>query len=92
LVGAENDRPLLEVRFRSDGHPPFTEREREIHLNGTCGVKFWERLGSIIDPSLFLFDQERNVQRSTSNIQRFNSEWILVEHRALSVERWAFLS
>jgi hypothetical protein len=32
----------LEVRFRSDGHPPFTEREREIHLNGTCGVKFWE--------------------------------------------------
>jgi len=29
----------LEVRFRSDGHPPFTEREREIHLNGTSGVK-----------------------------------------------------
>jgi hypothetical protein len=40
LVGAENDRPLLEVRFRSDGHPPFTEREREIHLNGTSGVIF----------------------------------------------------
>jgi len=42
LVGAENDTPSLEVSFRSDGHPPFTEREREIHLNGTSGVKFWE--------------------------------------------------
>jgi hypothetical protein len=36
---AENDRPYLEVRNRGDGHPPFTEREREIHLNGTGGVK-----------------------------------------------------
>jgi hypothetical protein len=42
LVGAENDTPSLEVSFRNDGHPPFTEREREIYLNGTCGVKFWK--------------------------------------------------
>ncbi len=37
---AENGTPLLEVSFRSDGHPPFIIREREIHLNGTSGVKF----------------------------------------------------
>jgi len=40
LVVAENGMPSLEVSFRSDGHPPFNKREREIHLNGTCGVKF----------------------------------------------------
>jgi hypothetical protein len=40
LVVAENGAPSLEVSFRSDGHPPFTKREREIHLNGTSGVKF----------------------------------------------------
>jgi hypothetical protein len=44
LVVAENGMPSLEVSFRSDGHPPFTKREREIHLNGTCGVKFWTSL------------------------------------------------
>jgi hypothetical protein len=41
LVVAENGTPSLEVSFRSDGHPPFNKREREIHLNGICGVKFW---------------------------------------------------
>jgi hypothetical protein len=40
LVVARDGTPLLEVRFRSDGYPPFTEREREIHLNGISGVKF----------------------------------------------------
>jgi hypothetical protein len=30
----------LEVRRCRDGHPPVTEREREIRLNGTGGVKF----------------------------------------------------
>jgi hypothetical protein len=78
LVGAENDRPSLEVRFRSDGHPPFTEREREIHLNGICGVKFWGRLGLIIDPSLFLFQKTPNAQRRTPNIriQTFEIRWL----------------
>jgi len=32
----------LEVRRCGDGHPPFTERERAIHLNGTGGVKILE--------------------------------------------------
>jgi len=41
LVVVENGTPSLEVSFRSDGHPPFIKREREIHLNGTSGVKFW---------------------------------------------------
>jgi hypothetical protein len=39
LVVAGNGTPSLEVSFRNDGHPPFTKRERENHLNGTCGVK-----------------------------------------------------
>jgi hypothetical protein len=30
LVGAENDRPLLEARFRSNGHPPFTKGNGRI--------------------------------------------------------------
>jgi len=54
LVGAENDRPLLEVRFRSNGHPPFTEREREIHLNGTSGVKFCDARIEFFDSGIFL--------------------------------------
>jgi hypothetical protein len=40
LVVAENGTPSLEVSFRTDGHPPVAKREREIHLNGTSGVKF----------------------------------------------------
>src|SRR5437763_2074830 len=37
---AEHGRPLLEVRHRGDGHPPVTERERVIRLNGIGGVTF----------------------------------------------------
>jgi hypothetical protein len=51
----------LEVRRSGDGHPPFTEREREIHLNGTSGVKILRRLGSIVDPGLFLFFAMENA-------------------------------
>jgi hypothetical protein len=36
----EHGTPSLEVRRCGDGHPPVTKREREIHLNGTSGVKF----------------------------------------------------
>ncbi|PYL65443.1 MAG: hypothetical protein DMF25_03645 [Verrucomicrobia bacterium] len=32
----------MEVRRCGDGHPPFTERERAIRLNGTGGVKILE--------------------------------------------------
>jgi hypothetical protein len=76
LVGAENGRPSLEVRFRSDGHPPFTEREREIHLNGICGVKFCRRPGLLVDPGLFLFSnaeyqiQAFEIRSLTSTISR----------------------
>jgi hypothetical protein len=34
--------PSLEVSFSRGGHPPVTEREREIRLNGTGGVKLYE--------------------------------------------------
>jgi hypothetical protein len=68
LVGAENDRPSLEVRFRSDGHPPFTEREREIHLNGISGVKFKTRIEKSI--RVFLFPQKTsNAERPTPNVE-----------------------
>jgi hypothetical protein len=54
----------LEVRNRSDGHPPFTEREREIHLNGIGGVKFCERLGLIDESKPFFFSE--NAEREAS--------------------------
>jgi hypothetical protein len=56
----------LEVRRSGDGHPPFTEREREIHLNGTGGVKILRRLGSIVDPGLFLFSATKNAQPASA--------------------------
>src|SRR6266478_2212785 len=37
---AEHGRPSLEVRRCGDGHPPVTERERVIRLNGIGGVRF----------------------------------------------------
>jgi hypothetical protein len=46
----------LEVRNRGDGHPPFTEREREIHLNGTCGVKI-SKPGSRFDPGFLSIEK-----------------------------------
>jgi hypothetical protein len=77
----------LEVRNRSDGHPPFTEREREIHLNGIGGVKFCERLG-LIDESKPFFFSEENVQLPKFNFSM--QKRFVVERWALSVERWAF--
>ena len=57
----------MEVRRSGDGHPPFTEREREIHLNGTGGVKILRRLGSIVDPGLFFFATENAQSASALN-------------------------
>jgi hypothetical protein len=34
----------LEVRCCGDGHPPVTERERVIRLNGIGGVTFQTRI------------------------------------------------
>ena len=84
MVGAEKDRPLLENRFRSDGNPPFTEREREIHLNGTCGVKFYEKPG-FDRGSRLSFLKTPNAE--PPNAQFSKSERILVERWVLSVER-----
>jgi hypothetical protein len=86
LVVAENGTPSLEVSFCSDGHPPFTKREREIHLNGTSGVKFKTR----IEKSVRVLFSTPNAQRPASNVSKQSR--ILVERRALSVERWAFLN
>jgi hypothetical protein len=44
----------LEVRRCGDGHPPVTQREREIRLNGTGGVKFRKKPGSKFDPGFFV--------------------------------------
>jgi hypothetical protein len=54
LVVAENGTPSLEVSFRTDGHPPVAKREREIRLNGTSGVKFWECPSRFFDSGIFL--------------------------------------
>src|SRR5205809_7369214 len=37
---SEHGRPSLEVRRCGDGHPPVTEKERVIRLNGIGGVRF----------------------------------------------------
>jgi hypothetical protein len=44
----------LEVRRSGDGRPPFTEREREIHLNGTGGVKIQKKPGPKFRSGFFL--------------------------------------
>jgi hypothetical protein len=75
--------PLLEVRRCGAGHPPFTERERVIRLNGTSGVIFLRKAWMFFRAFLFW--------KQTFNAQRFKAERFLVERWALSVERWAFL-
>jgi hypothetical protein len=43
----------LEVRRCGDGHPPVTERERVIRLNGIGGVIFETRI-EMFDPGFFV--------------------------------------
>jgi hypothetical protein len=43
----------LEVRRCGDGHPPVTERERVIRLNGIGGVTF-QNPDRIFDPGFLL--------------------------------------
>jgi hypothetical protein len=50
------------------------ERERENRLNGTSGVKFRKGLDRIVDQAFSFLDEEANIQRPTSNIERLNSE------------------
>jgi len=44
----------LEVRRCGDGHPPVTERERVIRLNGIGGVIF-QNPDRNFDPGFFVF-------------------------------------
>jgi hypothetical protein len=56
--------PSLEVRRCGDGHPPVTKREREIHLNGTSGVKFSKNPDRI---SIWVFRDSLLRQTTNSN-------------------------
>jgi hypothetical protein len=44
----------LEVRRPCDGRPPVTERERDIRLNGICGVIILKSPGCESSSGLFL--------------------------------------
>jgi len=44
----------LEVRRCGDGHPPVTERERVIRLNGIGGVTIQTRIEKF-DPGFFAY-------------------------------------
>jgi len=59
---AEHGRPLLEVRRCGDGHPPVTERERVIRLNGIGGVRFKTR----IEFSIRVFSEARRRDMSST--------------------------
>src|SRR6266481_8562170 len=64
---AEHGRPSLEVRRCGDGHPPVTERERVIRLNGIGGVRF-KNPDRTFDPGFslrtFVILSEAKLQRS----------------------------
>jgi hypothetical protein len=53
----------LEVRRCGDGHPPVTERERVIRLNGIGGVTF-ENPDRKFDPGFLLGWRGQSLQRS----------------------------
>jgi hypothetical protein len=57
----------LEVRRCGDGHPPVTERERVIRLNGIGGVRF-QKPGSKLRSGFFANDfchSERSEESRT---------------------------
>ena len=68
---AEHGRPSLEVRRCGDGHPPVTERERVIRLNGIGGVRFRTRIEKF-DPGFFVKDFCHS-ERSEAATQRTKS-------------------
>jgi hypothetical protein len=53
----------LEVRRCDDGHPPVTERERVIRLNGIGGVTFQTRIENF-DPGFFYINESCHSARS----------------------------
>jgi hypothetical protein len=57
----------LEVRRCGDGHPPVTERERVIRLNGIGGVRFQK---TRIEISIRVFSLRAFVILSEAMLQR----------------------
>src|SRR5207253_10608297 len=81
--------PSLEVRRCGDGHPPVTERERDIRLNGTGGVKFCvARIEKSVRAFSLSGSKSRTLQRSTSNAAIGAS--FFIERWTLCVNRWTF--
>jgi len=62
--------PSLEVRRSRDGHPPVTKWEREIHLNGTCGVIYLEPGARECGPGFFCIDGMAATQSHSYNISQ----------------------
>jgi hypothetical protein len=95
----------LEVRRCDDGHPPVTERERVIRLNGISGVRF-ANPDRNFDPGFFVrtvvvivseaqgsrTDPVKSSFGLSAGFLDFARNDISVERWALSVERWAFLN
>jgi hypothetical protein len=70
---AEHGRPSLEVRRCGDGHPPVTERERVIRLNGIGGVRF-QKTRIEISIRVFLHEPSSSAKRSEIDGSRVVSQ------------------
>ena len=62
----------MEVRRRGDGHPPVTERERVIRLNGIGGVTFKTR----IENSIRVFSLKRQQHVIPSKVEEPLNEYV----------------
>src|SRR5947207_15185657 len=81
----EHGTPSLEVRRCGDGHPPVTKREREIHLNGTSGVKFSKNPDRI---SIRVFRDSLLRQTTNSNSEsRFSDHVSRIASSHLKIRR-----
>jgi hypothetical protein len=69
----------LEVRHCGDGHPPVTERERVIRLNGIGGVIFQTRIenfdpGFLFEGAVILSEAKGSRESPISEIPRLHRE------------------
>jgi hypothetical protein len=62
----------LEVRRCGDGHPPVTERERVIRLNGIGGVTLQTRIEITI--RVFYINESCHSERSETSRILFTAE------------------
>jgi hypothetical protein len=58
----------LEVRRCGDGHPPVTERERVIRLNGIGGVLF-QNPDRNFDPGFFIVPSTHVILSEAKNLE-----------------------